>query len=134
MNEVVKYTPATPAPRSDRARNAPLSEAHIVVGTRPHSSTPRQAVRLEIRCGRNAMRVHAYVRISTDDDMSFGHGSAGGGGYHKPSAAASAAIASAGYKLENPFGGHGEGAMHDALIAIARFNGYSNCTVITITD
>lgn len=134
MNSVVKHTPTSPAPRSDRARNSPLAAAHVVVGTRPYSSTPRQAVHLEIRCGRKAMRMHAYIRIETDDEISFGHGSVSGNGYHKASAAASAAIKSAGYKMASDFYGHGEGAMHDALLAIARFNGFSNCTVIVIED
>lgn len=131
----VKYLdlPAT-TPRSDRARTAPLAAAHVVIGTHPVTGKPREAVRLELRGSRKSMRLYAFVRVMTRDSMVIGHGSASGGGYHKPSAAAEAAIECAGYQLEEDFGGCGEGAMHDALLAIARHNGFTDCTVVTIED
>jgi len=52
-----------------------------------------------------------------------GHGSAGGGGYHKESAALDEAIRSAGFTLEGHFGGHGDGAMNAAIMAIADYMG-----------
>ena len=49
-----------------------------------------------------------------------GHGRATGGGYHKASAALSAAIDSAGIVLSERIDGVGEGAIRRALEAIAR--------------
>ncbi len=49
-----------------------------------------------------------------------GSGSAGGYGYHRPSAAAAEAIANAGFKLDQDISGVGESAMQEALLAIAK--------------
>ena len=49
-----------------------------------------------------------------------GAGSAGGGGYHKPSAALGEAIADAGIKLSRGINGVGDSAMESACLAIAR--------------
>lgn len=63
-----------------------------------------------------------------------GHGSASGCGYHKPSAALQAALQaaldSAGITLALPIDGRGEGAMSDALTAVARALGYETTTVV----
>jgi hypothetical protein len=49
-----------------------------------------------------------------------GSGSAGGYGYHRPSAAAQEAINNAGISLSLPIDGRGEEAIREALLAIAR--------------
>jgi hypothetical protein len=49
-----------------------------------------------------------------------GSGSAGGYGYHRPSAAAQEAIANAGITLANPIDGCGDEALREALLAIAK--------------
>lgn len=49
-----------------------------------------------------------------------GSGSAGGYGYHRPSAAAQEAINNAGISLALPIDGRGEESMREALLAIAR--------------
>lgn len=49
-----------------------------------------------------------------------GSGSAGGYGYHRPSAAAQEAIDNAGITLAQPIDGGGEESMREALLAIAR--------------
>lgn len=49
-----------------------------------------------------------------------GGGYAGGGGYHKPSAALDAALDAAGVELSDPINGRGETALDAALLAIAR--------------
>ncbi len=134
-NAVKSYKPTSPAPRSDRARNAPLAAAHVVVGRHPITSKPREAVRLELRGSRKSLRLYAFVRVMTrDGGMAIGHGSTRGSGYHKPSDAAEVAIEAAGYRMNAAFGGHGEAAMHEALRAIAEYNGYTDCTVIAIED
>ena len=65
-----------------------------------------------------------------------GHGKAGGGGYHKPSAAMQNAITAAGFTLTDDDGGSmsicgcGEEAMHDAAVAIAAALGYNDVILI----
>lgn len=48
-----------------------------------------------------------------------GSGRAGGGGYHRPSAAAEQAIQNAGITLSKPIAGVGDNAIDEALCAIA---------------
>lgn len=49
-----------------------------------------------------------------------GSGSAGGYGYHRPSAAVQEAITNAGISLANPIDGAGEEAVREALLAISK--------------
>ena len=58
--------------------------------------------------------------ISNGDRWGRGQGKAGGGGYHKPSAALAEAIRDAGVKLSKSISGVGDAAMADACAAIAR--------------
>lgn len=66
------------------------------------------------------------------DSHKAGSGKAGGFGYHRISAAVQEAINTAGYILSNEDGkqasisGVGESAIKEALIAIAKYAGYSN--------
>ena len=70
---------------------------------------------------RNSSRVYCSVWICTPgSDYLSGTGWAGGGGYHKESAALQDALESAGVKLSSPIDGRGESAMHEALEAIGR--------------
>lgn len=59
-----------------------------------------------------------------------GHGYASGCGYHKASAALSAACGSAGITLAQPISGRGDGAVDEALLAIARALGFRRCHVV----
>ena len=92
--------------------------------------------------GRNAQTVYCSIWVHTKDGKEHsGHGKAGGGGYHKESAALADAIASAGISLwgdqynrtKTPkdtkahISGCGERAMHDACNAIAYAAGYRDC-------
>jgi len=60
-----------------------------------------------------------------------GHGSAGGYGYHKESAALMDAITSAGIKLDKNIDGVGDNAMKDAVEAIAHAAGFTG-QIITV--
>lgn len=59
-----------------------------------------------------------------------GHGRANGYGYHKRSAALQAALSSAGVMLSERINGVGDGAMRDALSAVARTLGYRRFTIV----
>ena len=76
----------------------------------------------------SASTVYCSVWITTRDGRHLsGRGSAGGGGYHKESAALEGALISAGVRLEGTIGGCGEGPMRLALLAVARAAGYGRC-------
>lgn len=59
-----------------------------------------------------------------------GSGSAGGYGYHRPSAASNEAIESAGIKLSNSISGRGDSAQEQALYSIGKKLGYRKVYVI----
>ena len=63
--------------------------------------------------------IHGNRRYSCRHDGS-GAGKAGGGGYHKSSAALSHALDAAGVELSDPIDGRGESAEDAALLAVAR--------------
>lgn len=64
--------------------------------------------------------VYCVLWVNTKDKIVIGHGQAGGGGYHKQSAALEDAIYNAGIDLDEHIGGLGNRAIEDALIAIAK--------------
>ena len=76
--------------------------------------------------------VHSHVPQDSGLKNGYwsGRGTAGGGGYHKESAALAGAIESAGITLEGNIGGCGEGSMRHALTAIARSLGYEDFTIV----
>ena len=89
---------------------------------------------ITVRCymGRsaNASVVYASLWITAPDYYGSGTGKAGGYGYHKSSAAIGDAIKSAGVELSKDISGVGEGAIHEALKAIAEALGFSNVLIV----
>lgn len=79
---------------------------------------------------RTATRVDASIWIHGDKFHSSGRGYASGGGYHKESAAICEAIESAGVKLEKDISGYGDGAINDALTAIAKAMGFRKVSIV----
>lgn len=79
--------------------------------------------------GRSREALTVYCNLWASDHSgerrTSGYGAAGGGGYHKESAALDAAIKSAGISLSERINGVGEMAMTDALTAIVRELGYT---------
>ena len=63
-----------------------------------------------------------------------GSGHASGGGYHKASAALSAALSSAGVTLDSDIDGRGDSAMREAAEACARALGYETFTLTAWGD
>ena len=66
---------------------------------------------------------HKHIDVS-------GYGSAGGGGYHKESAALGDAIESAGIALDKSIDGAGDNAMKSAVEAIARAAGFTGQMIV----
>lgn len=65
-------------------------------------------------------QVHCCVWINSGDVYTSGGAVAGGYGYHKMSQALESALIDAGVTLNRHFGGTGEGAMREAMLAIGR--------------
>ena len=72
---------------------------------------------------RSASKVYCSIWVHGTVHTS-GHGSAGGYGYHKKSAAFAQAAESANIKLSQDVGGRGDGAVRDACSAILKAMGY----------
>ena len=89
---------------------------------------------ITVRCymGRstNASTVYASIWVHSTDHQTSGTSNAGGYGYHKASAAIGDAIASAGIGLSKDISGVGNGAIHEALGAIAESMGYSKFLIV----
>ncbi len=90
----------------------------------------------------NASRVYSSVWVHSPEFQTSGHGSAGGLGYHKESAALQRAISSAGIELYGDVYGRervkkrayiygvGDGAMQSACLAIAYAVGCKDAVIV----
>lgn len=63
-----------------------------------------------------------------------GLGKAGGGGYHKASAAMYEALHNAGWSVSEPISGCGDGAMRDAAMAVAKAVLGHDDIILTVID
>jgi hypothetical protein len=123
-----KYMAKLPIHDTRNARHMPsgkdqVNEARRVVPM-PNSQNPRDP-RTIVRAiwwmgrSRNAETVHCSVWVRDGGREFTGYGTAGGGGYHKGSAALQAALDSAGITLSSRIDGAGDYAMGAALDAVA---------------
>ena len=78
----------------------------------------------------SASTVYASIWINASGIYTSGKGKAGGYGYHKESAAIAEAIESAGITLDQSIDGVGDGAIEEALKAIASSLGFSNVLIV----
>ncbi len=106
-----------------------VSTYRVVVRTKTGPVCP---VDCRVYMGRSssASMVYASIWVYSDTVNVSGTGSAGGGGYHKESAAIDEAIKSAGIKLSKSIHGAGESAIREALTAITRALGYRGKLII----
>jgi hypothetical protein len=129
----MKLIPAKPFTPSHRKEN------------KPHTTTVLLYVDADGKI-QNAMEVRVYHLLPNQDGMSrvyaafwlhignthaSGTGWVGGCGYCKQSAAASEAIANAGFETATRSSGAGMGAIEKALLEIATFHGINNGQVFT---
>ena len=84
---------------------------------------------VRVRLYQPANNVYCVVRAGRHHQ---GSGRAGGGGYHKASAALGYAISNAGIALSEHIDGVGDGAMDRALLAIAAALGVNKPYLITV--
>lgn len=109
-------------PQSYRTKEL-ISCHSIVVVSRDNPSDIHEVGKVRCYMGRsnNASVVYATVSIHFGEYHANGYGKAGGGGYHKPSAAIGDALRCAGIELLNPIDGRGESAIEAALYSIASY-------------
>ena len=86
----------------------------------------KEVCTLKLYCDKNGSNVHALFWLYRWDNGArnqyVGYGKAGGWGYHKASAAAAYSFESAGINLSEALDGRGDGAIRDALLAIAKIS------------
>ena len=89
---------------------------------------------ITVRCymgrSKESSTVYASIWIDTPCYHSSGKGKASGYGYHRNSTAIGEAIESAGITLDQSIDGVGNGAIHEALGAIASALGFSNVLIV----
>ncbi len=104
---------------------------NALVPTIDHEGKPSLKAVVELRLYGTDQTWYAAIWMHSKEKSihTSGTGSAGGYGYHKPSAAAAEAIENAGFKLTNDISGVGDGAIIEAIQAIAAEIGYPNTPV-----
>ncbi len=89
---------------------------------------------ITVRCysGRSASAstVYAAIWVNCGSIYTSGKGKSGGYGYHKASAAVADAISSAGITLDTNISGVGDGAIKEALEAIANALGFERVLIV----
>ena len=118
---------------SHRKENKCYFESYTaIVDGVDHKGNPTKKTPVELRLYGTGNKNFAclWVHDSSNSGVSRnGSGSAGGYGYHRPSAAAAEAIRNAGIKLSEDISGRGGQAIESAVKAIAEALGYSNVFV-----
>ena len=103
----------------------------IDASTKPHpDGTAQEPVCLRVYSPGGGGRVTACLWTHAEPVHAHGSGSAGGGGYHKASAAAAEAIRNAGFDLSADIAGRGDGAMIEAVLAVAKCLGVKRPLVV----
>lgn len=120
------------SPNASNGRNygdtKETTDSYIVIAV--EDGSPVEVVTARIYMGRSKQASKVYASIwLRGGNYASGTGSAGGYGYHKASAAAQAAIDSAGITLAQPIYGRGDQAITDALHAIGVMAGFDTVRV-----
>lgn len=100
----------------------------IIVDGTDYKGEPTKKTPVELRLYGTGNKNYACLWINDTKSNTHisGSGSAGGYGYHRPSAAAWEAINNAGIELSEDIAGRGDGAIESAVKAIAEALGYFN--------
>lgn len=106
--------------KSFPARIPALFATFSVVGFDPAAQRVVEVVAMRLYASARAARIHACTWIyPADGAPRRGHGSAGGGGYCRRSAAGAEALEAAGVVLTEDIAGRGVDALRKALLATA---------------
>ena len=93
-------------------------------------ATGKEPVTLRIYRPHEGSTALACVWINAGDAYGYGSGTAGGGGYHKASAAAESAFRAAGVEFDVGIAGAGDSAIRSAIMAVCASLGYPACHIV----
>ena len=98
-------------------------------------TTGRKIVDCRVYIGKVNSATTFYCSIWIYGEQLYtGLGKAGGGGYHKASAAMYEALHNAGWAVSEPISGCGDGAMRDAAVAVAEAAVGHDDIILTVID
>lgn len=98
-------------------------------------TTGRKIVDCRVYVGKSSSSTTMYCSIWIYGERVYnGLGKAGGGGYHKSSAAMYEALHNARWAVSEPISGRGDGAMHDAAVAVAKAVLGHEDIILTVID
>lgn len=114
---------------SNRKESSFSSQLTVIdYASKPENPYMRQAI--VARFYHTTSRVYCCIWINTKEIHVTGGAFAGGYGYHRASAALESACADAGVQLDKAFGGYGDQAMEEALLAIAKAIGLGDPVIL----
>ena len=108
-----------------------LSSVYDLVACKDGKLHHLMTIRSWVNSSKTAVTVYASVWVHAPGYWTSGTGTAGGGGYHKTSAAAGEAIRSAGITLDGHIDGRGDQAIREAMEAIALALGFDNTLIVS---
>lgn len=107
-------------PGIHRAKNFNRDKMLITAIVVTDKVTAREIVDCRVYIGKSSAASTVYCSIWVYGEQVYtGLGKAGGGGYHKASAAMYEALHNAGWSVSEPISGVGDGAMRDAAMVVA---------------
>lgn len=128
MSKIVATLPSHPRFNgTNYSDTKELMSVFSVVGIKDGELAEVATARIYRGRSKTSTRVYATVWVR---GLCSGSGYAGGGGYHRGSAAVAGAIHSAGITLSGSIDAAGDSAIEAALLAIAEAMGYSKNIVI----
>ena len=129
MKATIKKDAKTKFTRSHRKEGKYYFNSYTaIVDGIDYEGKPTKKTPVELRLYGTGSKNYAclWVNDIKSNIHTSGSGSAGGYGYHRPSAAAAEAIMNAGIDLSEHIDGRGESAIEEAVKAIAEALGYVN--------
>lgn len=120
---------------TQRAKNFNRDKMLITAIIVTDKTSARKIVDCRVYIGKSNAATTMYCSIWVYGDQAYtGLGKAGGGGYHKASAAMYEAMHNAGWSVSEPISGVGDGAMRDAAMAVAQAVLGHDDIILTVID
>ena len=120
---------------TQRAKNFNRDKMLTTAIVATDKTTGRKIVDCRVYIGKSSSSATVYCSIWIYGGQLYnGLGKAGGGGYHKASAAMYEALHNAGWATSEAISGRGDGAMRDAAVAVARAVAGHDDIILTVID
>lgn len=131
---VTELTPRSNGKMLDPAKEQLRGYAVVTLGDSGFLITPIKARVWRSRRGTGPLYASIFVHANERGIHTTGHAKVGGGGFHMISEAIERACTSAGITFSEEFGGHGDDAVEQALLALADHLGYAetDTTVVVL--